>query len=141
MHSRCIWVILAFWSGRSNSIRAAFVRQLRGNLKTPTGIRSAFQMNSLSTENIEIDSHCNRDAFEVHSGHSFCWSGHSKCILTAFEPHSSGNLKIPTVFKVHSGHSCPLVGTFQLHLSRIRAAVERQSKDSDCIRSAFQSAS
>ena len=75
----------------------------------------------------------------MNSGHSFVFfSGHSKCIRTAFETHSSGNLKIPTAFKVHSGHSCPLVGTFQLHSSRIRAAIEGQSKDSDGIRSAFQ---
>ena len=53
-------------------------------------------------------------------------------------PQSSGNLKIPTAFEVHSGRSCILVGTFQLHSSRIRAAIERQSKDSDGIRSAFQ---
>ena len=100
-------------------IRAAFVRQSRGNLEIPTAfpvgvprisIPTAFEVHSscricgnLSTENIELDSHGNRHAFEVHSG-----------------------------------RSCILVGTFQLHSSRIRAAIEGQSKDSDGIRSAFQ---
>ena len=43
MHSKCIRDFLAFWSGRSNSIRAAFVRQS----KDSDGIRSAFQLHSL----------------------------------------------------------------------------------------------
>ena len=46
-HSRCIRDVLAFWSGRSNSIRAAFVRQSRGNLKIPTAFDSgAFEVHS-----------------------------------------------------------------------------------------------
>ena len=72
------------------------MRQSRGNLKIPTAFEVLAFWSvgiSLSTENIELDSHSNRHAFEVHSG-----------------------------------RSCILVGTFQLHSSRIRAAIEGQSK-------------
>ena len=69
-------------------------------------------------------------------------------IRTAFEPHSSGNLR----FRRHSKwiikyqedrnrfrrHSRCILASWSGHSNCIRAAIERQSKDSDGIRSAFQ---
>ena len=100
------------------------------------GIWSAYSLlDYFSTENIEIVSGGNRDAF-LHS---------SRDVPNTFEPRSSGNLKIPmgilsaflldsfstenieiesggNAFEVHSGH-CIVIQTFPLHSSRIRAAI------------------